>query len=70
MTNANNLFGVIIGLNLVFAGLVVTFLVNSPKGLSAGKVEALSDRRNRQFMGFCLLAAGTVYSLASLARLL
>lgn len=70
MTNATDLFGVIIGLNLVFAGLVVTFIVGSPKGLSAGKVETLSARRSRRFLGFCLFAAGAAYGLASLARLL
>jgi len=68
LTNATDLFGIIIGLNLVFAGMVVTFIVSSPKGLSAGKVETLSARRSRQFIGFCLFTAGALYALLGLSR--
>lgn len=70
MTHASDLFGIIIGLNIIFAGLVVTFILGSPKGLSAGRIEAVSNRRGRQFLGICLLVAGSLYSLFSLSRLL
>ncbi len=69
MTHANDLFAIIIGLNLIFAGLVVTFILGSPKGLSTGKIETVSTRRSRQFTGFCLLTAGALYALLGLSRL-
>lgn len=74
MTNAFDLFGVIIGLNLLYGGWVVGFVAGSPKGLSAGAPEASSDRPNgqgaRRAMGFGLIALGAAYTLFSLYRLL
>lgn len=70
MTNAAELLGIIIGLNLIFASMVVSFILGSPKGLSTGKVETASTRRSRQFVGFCLFAAGAIFTSFSLLPML
>lgn len=70
MTNAFDLFGVIIGLNIIYGGWVVGFVAGSPKGLSAGTPEVAGDRTGRRAMGFGLIALGAAYTLFSLYRLL
>ncbi len=70
LTNAFDLFGVIIGLNIVYGGWVVGFIAGSPKGLSAGTPPAPADRAGRRAMGLALIALGAAYSLFSLYRLL
>ncbi|OYW23545.1 hypothetical protein [Sphingomonas sp. 32-62-10] len=70
MTNAFDLFGVIIGLNIIYGGWVVGFVAGSPKGLSSGKTEEPADRTGRRTMGFGLIALGAAYTLFSLYRLL
>ncbi len=70
MNNAFDLFGVIIGLNIIYGGWVVGFVAGSPKGLSAGTPEAASDRTGRRALGFGLIALGAAYMVFSLSRLL
>ncbi|MFM9828100.1 MAG: hypothetical protein ACKVOB_05045 [Sphingomonas sp.] len=70
MTSIADIFGVIIGLNILFAGMVVTFIAGSSRGLAGRVPQGPGQGRRRRLLGYGLLAAGALYTIFSLYRLL
>ncbi|WP_404371706.1 hypothetical protein AB5I39_04500 [Sphingomonas sp. MMS24-J45] len=70
MTNAFDLFGVIIALNLVYFGWVLGFVAGSPKGLSAGKATAPAKSPERRYLGIGMIVLGLAFAGFSLSRLI
>lgn len=70
MTNAFDLFGVIIALNIVYFGWVIGFVAGSPKGLSAGTATPPAKSPERRFLGIGMIVLGLAYAAFSISRLL
>jgi hypothetical protein len=70
LTNAFDLFGVIIALNIVYFGWVVGFVVGSPNGLSAGKSPPPAKSPGRRGLGLGMIVLGLGYAAFSLSHLL
>ena len=70
MTNAFDLFGVIIALNIIYFGWVIGFVAGSPKGLSVGKSPPPAKSPERRYLGIGMIVLGALYAVFSLSRLL